>query len=355
MEALRLVLEGNSVIDWHRLHFRSLDEARDFVRIHELDPDSPRDREYIDHVKREAIAFLRRNFAFAIPGPIERASLEDLLLLASGQGHRQLCACTVLKAIQIINHMAGRELLFCLPVSDRDLFHFVEEKVYRVVGTMLSEGFPITEFIGGRKNLDSTYAKLLSKREATAAALYDKLRFRIVTRTKDHILPVLLYLTERLFPFTYVVPLESTNTIIPFRSYCEHHPHLRTLIEDVEEGFEDVLQPGDNAFSAPTYRVIHFVTDVPVRVPAHIMEMAPDGSDQLGPIVYMLCEFQILDAESEALNESGDASHEAYKRRQKRAVISRLRISPRRAQSPARGIPVGGGNGRTGGTPTGGD
>ena len=64
------------------------------------------------------------------------------------------------------------------------------------------------------------------------------------------------------------------------------------------------------------------------------MEAAPDTTEPLGPIVYMLCEFQLLDAESEALNESGDASHEAYKRRQKRAVISRLRISPRRAHLP---------------------
>jgi uncharacterized protein (TIGR04552 family) len=327
---LRVVLSGTSVIDWHRLHFRNLDEARAFIRIHELDPETPADRAYIDHVKAQAISYLRRNFAFAIPQPVERASLEELLLLASGQGHRQLCACTILKAVQIINHMGGRELLFCLPVSDRDLFHFVEEKVYRVVGTMLSEGFPITEFIGGRKNPDSTYTKLLSKSEATAAALYDKLRFRIVTRSKDHILPVLLYLTERLFPFTYVVPNESSNTILPFRSYCESHPHLSQLLNQLDGGGDDSLRAGDNAFSAPTYRVIHFVTDVPVRVPAHIMELAPEGSDALGPIVYMLCEFQILDAESEALNESGDASHDAYKQRQKRAVFSRLRISPRR-------------------------
>jgi len=302
------------------------------VRIHELDPDSPSDREYLDHVKAEAISYLRRNFAFSIPRPVERASIEELLLVASGQGHRQLCACTILKALQIINHMAGRELLFCLPVSDRDLFHFVEEKVYRVVGTMLSEGFPITEFIGGRKNPDSTYTKLLSKPEATAAALYDKLRFRIVTRTKDHILPVLLYLTERLFPFTYIVPQESANTILPFRSYCAAHPHLDRLLKQLDGGDDDQLRAGDNAFSAPNYRVIHFVTDVPVRVPAHIMELAPEGSDGLGPIVYMLCEFQILDAESESLNESGDASHDAYKQRQKRVVFARLRISPRRAR-----------------------
>lgn len=326
-----MILQGGSIIDWHRLNFQTVEQARQFARIHELDPDSPSDRAYIDHIKAEAISYLRRNFAFAIPKPVERASIEELLLMASGKGHRQLCACSILKSAHIINHMSGRELLFCLPVSDRDLFHFVEEKVYRVIGTMLSEGFPITEFIGGRKNLDSTYTKLLSKPAASAAAVYDKLRFRIVTRTRDHILPVLLYLTERLFPFSYVVPGESTNTIIHFRSYCEAHPHLRQLLDRQPEDVNDTLTPGDNTFSAPTYRVIHFVTDVPIRVPAHIMELAPPGSENLGPIVYMLCEFQLLDAESEALNEASDASHEAYKQRQRLAVLERLRM-PRRAK-----------------------
>jgi uncharacterized protein (TIGR04552 family) len=40
----------------------------------------------------------------------------------------------------------------------------------------------------------------------------------------------------------------------------------------------------------------------------------------------MLCEFQLLDAETESANESGDASHEAYKRRQKEAVFGRLQL-----------------------------
>ena len=43
--------------------------------------------------------------------------------------------------------------------------------------------------------------------------------------------------------------------------------------------FDDELTPGDNRFSAPTYRVIQFVTDVPVRVPPHVMQLAPPGSD----------------------------------------------------------------------------
>lgn len=330
VEALRLILRGGSVIDWHRLNFEGPEPARSFIRNHELDLDDPEDAEFVDRIKKDAISYLRRHFSFAIPKPVEQASLEELLLMASSQGHRQLCACTILKTIHIIDHLAGRELLFRLPVSDRDLFHLVEEKVYRVVGTMLSEGFPITEFIGGRKNLDSTYTKLLSKPEATAAALYDKLRFRIVTRTQDDILPVLLYLTERLFPFNYVVPKESTNTIFHFRSYCDAHPHLRQMTDKFQGALDDTLIPGDNRFTAPTYRVIHFVCDVPVRVPKDIMEMAPPASKKLGPIVYMLCEFQILDAETEAHNEEGEASHEAYKRRQKEAVFRRLRLGARK-------------------------
>ena len=48
----------------------------------------------------------------------------------------------------------------------------------------------------------------------------------------------------------------------------------------------------------------------------------------------MLCEFQLLDAETEAANESGDASHEAYKRRQKEAVFRRLQLGTRPEQPP---------------------
>lgn len=329
-----MILRGDSVIDWHRLNLETREAADQFVRNHELDPAT--DRAYLDHVRNEAVSYLRRMFAFAIPKPVERASLEDLLLLASGKGHRQMCACTILKTVHIINHMAGRELLFRLPISDRDLFHFVEEKVYRVVGTMLSEGFPITEFVGGRKNLDSTYTKLLSKPEATSAALYDKLRFRIVTRTREHLLPVLNYLSERLFPFNYVVPDQGTNTIFHFRSFCEAVPHLSQMVERFQGKIDDQLTPGDNRFSARTYRVIHFVADVPLRVPQHLMELAPAGCENLGPVVYMLCEFQLLDAETEAMNEAGEASHDAYKLRQRAAVMRRLRLGARPARDPKR-------------------
>jgi uncharacterized protein (TIGR04552 family) len=336
LESVHLVLHGDSVIDWHRLHLKDEEEARTLLIAQEFRPDDPVDRAHLDNLKGEAIAYLRRHFDFPIPSPVARASVEELLLLASGKGHRQLCACTILKAMHIIHHVAGRELLFSIPMSDQDVFHLVEEKVYRVIGGMLASGFPITEFIGGRKNKDSLYTKLLSKADTTAAAIYDKLRFRIVTRTVDDLLPVLLYLNERLLPFNYVVPRQSINTILHFRSYCEGKPALAPLLEQFQTRVDDDLKGGDNSFSDSCYRVIHFVVDLPVRLPAEILEMAPPAAWPLGPIIFVLCEFQLLDRDTEAANEVGDASHARYKERQKHAVKRRLKIGIRPLREPKR-------------------
>ena len=335
LESTRLILRGDSVIDWHRLDIGSLDEARAFLEAQEFHPDEPADHARLEQIKGEAVSYLRRHFEFPIPKPVEHATCEELLQLASTKGHRQVCACTILKAMHIIHHLDGRELLFSMPLSDQQVFHLVEEKVYRVIGGMLAAGFPLTEFIGGRKNKDSLYTKLLSKKDTIAAAIYDKLRFRIVTRSHDDLLPVLLYLSQHLFPFNYVIPGESTNTLVHLRGVCEMVPNLRPLIERVQiRGQDDELIPGDNRFSAETYRTIHFVVDVPVRLPRETLELAPPNAWALGPIVFVLCEFQLIDRETEASNELGEASHARYKERQKGAVMRRLKLGMREMRVP---------------------
>src|SRR5438105_12421181 len=245
LESVRLILRGDSVIDWHRLHVDRVADAREFLETQEFQPDEPQDRARLESIKNEAINYLRRHFEFPIPTPVARASVEEMLLLASAKGHRQLCACTILKAMHIIHHLDGRELLYSIPMADQDVFHLVEEKVYRVIGGMLSAGFPITEFVGGRKNKDSLYTKLLSKQDTIAAAIYDKLRFRIVTRSQRDLLPVLLYLSHRLFPFNYVIPGESVNTIFHFKSYCATNKHLAAMSGDMHTALGDDLNTGD--------------------------------------------------------------------------------------------------------------
>ncbi len=334
LETVRLVLRGDSVIDWHRLNLKSEAEVKDLLAAQEFRPDDPADRARMEAIKGEAINYLRRHFEYPIPKPVERATVPELVLLASSSGHRQMCACTILKCMHIIHHLDGRELLFVLPLSDQEVFHAVEEKVYRVIGSMLAEGFPITEFIGGRKNKDSLYTKLLSKQETMAAQIYDKLRFRIVTRSRDDIFPILHYLTKKLFPFNFVMPGQSTNSMFDFRAYCLANPHLKPMLPEMQAGADADVAPNDNRFSSDKYRVLHFVVDMPVRLPRRVLERAPSSAWALGPIIFVICEFQLIDRETEASNELGDASHAKYKDRQKRAVIRRLQLGMREMKEP---------------------
>lgn len=328
LEGIRLLLRGGSVIDWHRLNFRTQAEIERFLLAQELRIDEPADRARTEAVKNAAISFLRRKFDFPIPKPVAQQDITGLLQLASTKGHRQLCACTVLKVMHIIHHLEGRELLFLLPTSDEEVFHLVEQKVYRVIGSALAKGYPVVEFIGGRKNKDSLYSKLLSKREVSAAQIYDKLRFRIVTRSVEDIIPMLNFLTREVFPFNYVIPGESTNTLIPLRQYCEARDELRPHLQglQINPGLEDRGRMVDNVFSAKSYRVMHFVVDMPIRLPESLLENAPPAAWALGRVIFVQTEFQVLDQETEHRNETGDASHAAYKERQRLAVMRRLKV-----------------------------
>jgi uncharacterized protein (TIGR04552 family) len=335
LEAIRLLLRGGSVIDWHRMNLPDDEQARALVAAHEFQFDDPQDMERMNLIRDEAIAFLRRHFDFPVPKPVASLDVLGLINLASSTGHRQMCACSILKTMHIIHHLEGRELLFMLPFSDQELFYLVEEKVYRVIGGMLAHGFPILEFIGGRKNKDSLYQKLLSKPETIAANIYDKLRFRIVTREPDDIFPTLDYMLRHIFPFNYVIPGQSTNTLFHFRSYCEQNPHLAKLYPDLQlkPDAEDSLTRLDNRFSAHNYSVVHFVVDMPLRVPVEMLKRAPPQARNLGKVAFVLTEFQILDRHTEQRNETGDASHAAYKERQKRAVALRLKVGTQPQES----------------------
>ena len=328
LEGIRVLLRGGSVVDWHRLNFANEREAEDFVRAQEVDPSDAEDVARVAQVKQSAIEYLRRHFDFPIPKPVAKKDLVGLLMLASSKGHRQICACAILKVMHIIHHLEARELLFQLPVADEEVFHLVEQKVYRVMAAALANDFPILEFIGGRKNKDSLYTKLLSKPDASASQIYDKVRFRIVTRTERDIFPVLNYVQRSIVPFNFVIPGQSTNTLMRFHGYCQSEPTLAKLVPDLQLplDLEDGLSAIDNRFTAPSYRIVHFIADVPVRVPDKFLAAAPPVAKGLGHTIFVQTEFQVIDRATDESNEAGDASHKAYKDRQKLAVMHRLKV-----------------------------
>ena len=64
VEAVRLILRGQSVVDWHRLNLRSRDEVDGFLRVNGFDPTLERDRRRLRHLVDAAVAYLGTSFRY---------------------------------------------------------------------------------------------------------------------------------------------------------------------------------------------------------------------------------------------------------------------------------------------------
>ncbi len=310
-DSVRLMLRGDSVIDWHRLSFADLEEVDRFLRLNEFDPESDDEMARLEEIRGEAVDYLARAFAMAIPDEVaDDLPARDLFLVASSSGPHQKWACVVLKVMHIIHHIAGRAGLLKMSVSDEIIFREIELKVVQVVEQLRAAGAPLTEFEWSRKPRDSQITKLLAKRSTLAASIYDKLRFRLIVPTRADIAPMLATLTRQLIPFNYIVPGESVNQLIDVEQVLEVHP---------PEGPRAIPI---NEFSGPEYRIINFVADLPLRV-ERLIPRAEIPHDMCH-VVFVLTEFQVADKATAIQNESGASSHEAYKSRQHERVRTRL-------------------------------
>jgi hypothetical protein len=297
------MLRGDSVIDWHRLAFGDHAEVDRFLRLNEFDPESDDEMARLEDIRAEAVDYLSRAYAMAIPDEVAAdLPARDLFLVASAAGPHQKWACVVLKVMHIIHHINGRQALLKVSVSDEIIFREIELKVLQVVEELRAAGAQLTEFEWSRKPRDSQITKLLAKRSTLAANIYDKLRFRLIVPQHSDIVPMLATLSRQLIPFNYVVPGESVNQLVP---------------EAMPEG-----EVPYNEFSGPEYKIINFVADLPLRLerllPKH--ELPPE----LSHVVFVLTEFQVCDKATSLRNESGASSHEAYKARQHERVRMRL-------------------------------
>ncbi len=335
LETVRLILRGGSVLDWHRLNLDTGDNAGSICAAMGIDLADPDDAALVERIRDEAVAYLREAFEFPVPAPVARASLPGLLAIASSteSRHRQLCACTLLKTMHVINHFDASEARQALEMTDQELFRMAEQRIYRVVSRMMAEQLPVVEFMGGRKQRSSMVTKLLSKTDPLSAQLFDKMRFRVVTATREDVIPTIVFLSRNLFPFHHVLAGESYNSLFPFISYCRQHPHLAGLVErlQLDPDVEDQLHPLGNRHSSPNYRVVHWVVDMPLHLGDRSGAFRTDGLSPVPrPLIYVRAELQILDRKTHRQNERGDASHRRYKDRQRAAVAERLKLGARR-------------------------
>jgi uncharacterized protein (TIGR04552 family) len=330
LERLRLILRGGSVIDWRRMHFQSRDEVDHFLRLCQFDISRPYDEAWARMVLADAVEYLRKTFDYRVADAVANpAEIHDLFLYASGAKglpkYRRI-ACIVLKVMHVIQHIEGRDLLFRLPVSEAELADLVTAKVLALAQEIEARGLPVVEFAHSIKTRDSLITKLIAKKETVAAQVYDRTRFRIITKGQADILPTLYFLTQRLFPFNFVVPGQTENSLISFKSVLAEYPHFEQFAAQLhlDRDYEDREDRGSNQFSGSTYRALNFIVDMPLRMDAFLPPPEEDLRPRKSRIVFTLVEFQIMDEATARLNEEGENAHKLYKRRQKRRVLRRL-------------------------------
>ncbi len=327
--AVRSMLAGESVIDWHRLDLTTEEQSVRLLRVNEFHVENPDDMRRLESLRSEAVDYLRRVLEVPVPQDLgHRIPASELLRVASGRGKKQLHACMVLKVMHIIYHLDGHELHYRLPVSADELSSLVEAKVVQVVDEIRSRLLPIREFSWSRKSRQSLITKLLAKPDTFASRVYDRLRFRIVVSEPEDLVPLVWELQHRIIPFNYVIPEESINHLIEpehLLSYLGAAGKKKTLDGgQVDDGAFERARYRVNEFSSPRYRVINFVADLPVRV-EHFLDQLPMSEwDKDVVVTFVPAEFQIVDWKTAQQNEQGDSSHEAYKARQIVRVRKRL-------------------------------
>jgi uncharacterized protein (TIGR04552 family) len=329
LEAIRLVLRGGSVVDWRRLHFRDLADVDHFLALNLFDPHDPQDERRLRAILEQGVDYLRSALGYRVADAVARPDdVRELFLYASGakEPHRyRRISCVVLKCMHVVHHLEARELLFRTPVREIDLAERVDRRVMAQARRMTRLGFPIVEFKGSVKSRPSLVTKLLAKRETVAAQIFDRVRYRIVTESPEQIAPVVWHLSQTLFPFNFVVPGQTQNSLVRFHEVVAGHPAGAAIAAQLQAPLDAEARDRRpfNEFSADDYRVLNFVVDLPVRID----EFLPPGgalAEDLGRVVYSLVEFQVVDAATARANERGASAHQRYKLRQQRKVLRRL-------------------------------
>ena len=326
-DAVRLALGGGSVVDWAGMSFRTNDEVNNFFKLWLCDVTKHEwARERLRYLYNQAVNYLEEHVGLTFKSEVRRPrDVRDAFLRASMRdsfSRHRIQYCAILKLMHVINHLEMQELRNQCAIREVDLIELANNVVLGKAQQMRAEGFPLRAFFGNRKTRPSVITKLLAKREATAATVFDKLRFRIVTETKDDVVPAIAWLFRHLLPFPAIIPGESHNNLLSPREVLSHTRDPAEIAQMIPPDEEETISA--NPDSGGVYRVVNFIVDLPVRVYDLPGLPLPKNRALLGEAVHVLTEFQVVDAQTDLLNESGENRHDLYKSRQKGRVYARL-------------------------------
>lgn len=329
-ELLRLVLTGGSAIDWPRLRLGDQEAVERFLALCLFDLARTRDTNRLRVLLREAGRYLRRTCGIVVPRMLaEPDDLRTPFLLASqaaGTPREQRAACCLLKCALIAHHLEARELMQRMALREVDLSAAVDRRVRSVVASLRGPSGPVVELSGRPKSTMSLMTKLLVKDSTVATQVFDRLRYRIVTERREQIAPLVVFLSEQLFPFCNVIPGQTTNDLLDVTALAHQMLGSARPCCEARRLPTRPARPRSrlNPATADGFKTLKFVIELPIRADQfHAWRTGPDRGRH-GFTLLPLVELQILDLTTAARNKHGPASHERYKQRQLDKVRQRL-------------------------------
>ena len=343
------LIGGTPILEAPAPQVTTLEEARSFLRAYGYDVENPQDQERIWHIHTRAVTYLKSRIlreGEQIPEELsDPAQLKEIsyLLLKAGPAETDermnLWACVLLKVMHVVTHLQN------------DLFSYfstdIQEQIFKpyktfvtqdpAMGLLMNTASEEVEPIRLQKmelkpfkDSNSAITKLLSKPEAVAFGLLDKIGVRIVTHSLLDVFRVMQFLVKQhVVSYPHVVPGQTNNSLFPVNQFLRIvERSKREGINDprvIDERIRETLATGiensqylikRNDFSASNYRFIKFIN-------RQLVKVSVPGNERPLSFFYPY-EVQIIDYEHYLESMTGEASHEEYKARQRAKARQRL-------------------------------
>ena len=336
------VIGGVSSIDLTELHVRDSVDAEAFLKTYGYDLTVDSDKESLWSLHMRAVSFIRENLLDEderLPESVsDRSKLQsigELLLMASQRQHPDAwAACGVLRVMHVLAHIENDLFVEYSDVIQDQVFRNFREHIVTddIHGTALGRATNVDQIdlkkfeIKPFKATTSSIIKLLSKPQAVAFTLLDKMGVRFVTKNVVDAFRVVRYLAmEHIISPPNVMPDQGRNNLYPLNLFMEASKEAGSKASSEE--FENFLTlklneaqhraefyERRNDFSSSDYRSIKFVC-------RHLIRLNVAGRELKFFFPY---EVQIVDYDTYVRNLGGATAHEAYKSRQ--LGVARARV-----------------------------
>jgi uncharacterized protein (TIGR04562 family) len=334
---LRSIIAGASAIDLEGLAFGDRRHADGFLAAYGYDPRVESTRRELEILKAKSLAFLRDELLAdeegqEFPEALAEAEVGDLLVLVSQPDGSDLpqWACALLRVMHASAHARNDPFERHSEHIRHQILERIERHLFRPQPDQLwlgrgQDAIPLVDFVVKEaKSVNRMVMKLLHKPGNLGESIHDMMGVRFVTKDLMDVMLAVRYLrAHNVVVFANVAPDRSRNTLLGMDEFQLAVDHLATRADTIsEQELRDIVNAtrlsragGTNPKSSHSYRAIHFTVRQLVDIPS---------ADEEPLRMFFPCEIQVMDQLAYESLQAGDATHETYVRRQRRAVKRRV-------------------------------